>query len=645
MCLVIILLFIFIIKGEITGESITGQASNRPVNVSLFIAPITNNSAPILGPINNSIFICERAFLNYPFNATDVDGDDLEIHIAPPTSPFYLNPSSFTNGETHINANIISGVMSKAHIGSVNTGSKLYEIYITITDGYNSTCCSDTAITNISVIEINNDPIIENIGVQTIWSIGENSTFYKELSVTDTEYNLGFGTLDYNISITNSSEDSVNLFNISSIGIMNFTADLSTILGVYNITICVNDSGLTSTHTNISELCGQDGSSRTACTNFSLTITNENRAPNIIDHYPNNLTINTTSTNALEFNITKNDPDLTIPDTYWYVDNGFVEYDSGNSIDEFNYNFGCGISGDHTIKAEITDGELNNSAQWNITVSYIACSIPTTPGGGGGVAIQPKNFSIDKTNIGITLRQGQSKLETITITNNEKNNLSFSISSRDLEKFIVISQENFKLEPGEQKKIIIDFTAQENTIPNIYLGKIFVDAGGTRKEIPVTIEVETKTPLFDVEVKILEEFLPLTPGKNVIANITVFSLEETNEKFNVLLEYAILDETGKEIFLDKEIITLQNKISFLKSFKIPKDLEFGKYILYVKVLYEGQIGSSSDDFFLSPLEKPYPKLVYMLAIIIPIVFMIILITLLLIEKRKQQEFQENHYND
>ena len=107
------------------------------------------------------------------------------------------------------------------------------------------------------------------------------------------------GKLGFNISFLNSDY----LFNITDEGIMNFTPNSSQI-GIYNISICVNDTGINNVHENISVLCNQDGSSITTCENFSLTVTNENRAPTIIDYYPENLTFSAPGTNSLYFSIT-----------------------------------------------------------------------------------------------------------------------------------------------------------------------------------------------------------------------------------------------------------------------------------------------------------------------------------------------------
>lgn len=335
-------------------------------NVTFFVS--VPNSAPVFQGVNDSILICENNFLNnYYFYVVDVDEQILELALHP-TNPFYLD-TLFTSGQSNTTVEMFSGILDKSDIG-------IHEETVSVNDGE----YSDSAYTNVTVIEINNAPGISNIGVQTVWTSGENSTFYKQVQVTDTEDgNQNGGVLNFSISFFEGDE----LFNISENGTMYFIPN-SSYIGVYNIGIYVSDTGIDDPAENILEICGQDGGSITTTQNFSLTITDENRAPTITSYYPVNLSFSASGTSDLYFNISKYDPDGTIPDAYWYVDGVFIEYDSGNSTDEFIHNFGCDVSGAHAIKAEITDGLLNDSITWNIGVQQVACTTPPSGGAGGG---------------------------------------------------------------------------------------------------------------------------------------------------------------------------------------------------------------------------------------------------------------------
>ncbi|MBM3234288.1 hypothetical protein FJZ19_04315 [Candidatus Pacearchaeota archaeon] len=325
------------------------------------------NSAPVM-QIGEGTHICEGKYFLYVFNVTDVDENSVSPSLSS-YNPFFVSNQNSIN-LTFSNFEIFSGVLQKKDIG-------VYYENVSVDDGQ----YADNRMFNISVLAINNIPVVENIGVQTIWVSGENNLFYKQLSVQDTEDgNQNSGNLTFNISISGRQ-----IFNISRNATMLFSPT-SGDLGIYNIIICASDLG--ASYPNLTE-CGQDERNLSSCINFSLTITDANRAPQILSYYPLNLGLNINSTDYLNFNATYYDPDLTIPDLYWYVDDVLKNYVSGSNSAWFNWSFGCGVSGNHTIRAVATDGNLSTFIQWNLSINLVSCPQQPTPfvgGEGGGKA-------------------------------------------------------------------------------------------------------------------------------------------------------------------------------------------------------------------------------------------------------------------
>jgi hypothetical protein len=189
------------------------------LNTTSQVNIILPNSFPVIGEVNSSLFTCEGDRFYYGFYATDDDADALTGDISPknPFFLFWISQQTPTNNTFAV----VSGKLVKLNLNGVNVGSRLFEENISINDGYNSTCCTNYTKTNITVIEINNAPEIGDVGVQTVWTKGDSSTFYKQVSVSDVEYNKGYGNFLFNLSIINSSGQQVSLFNISSNGIIN----------------------------------------------------------------------------------------------------------------------------------------------------------------------------------------------------------------------------------------------------------------------------------------------------------------------------------------------------------------------------------------------------------------------------------------
>jgi hypothetical protein len=314
--------------------------------------------------VNDSIFVCEASSLSYNFNISNADEDIVAIDLSP-KNPFFIFPTSSSSAT--IFPEIFSGTLTKANVGE-------HDETITSTDVDGT----DTASINITVLEINNVPNVEDIGATTV-NLNSDGTYAEIFEVTDTE-NGDEATGNFTFSLTwGSGED---LFDIGATGAMSFEFNSSHV-GVYSLSVCANDTALSAPHSNIS-LCGQDGSVNSVCDSFSLTVTEENQAPTIDNYYPTDLSVSTSGTSAIAFNISKTDLDGTTPDGYWFVDDVFAEKDEGNSTDEFSHTFGCGVSGSHNVRAEITDGLLNDSVNWTVAVTLAECPVAVVGAGGGG---------------------------------------------------------------------------------------------------------------------------------------------------------------------------------------------------------------------------------------------------------------------
>lgn len=345
---------------EVYANHTVGTIANE--NVTFYI--VVPNSAPSLGDIDEHIYVCENNSLSNYFNATDADENTLISVDISPKDPFYVSPSTFTGGQTFIESYIISEDFTKSDVGShLETVSVSDQEYI------------DTQLVNITVVEINNLPLFSELGAQTVWI---NGTFYKALDLTDTESgNRTSGNFTYVLTFI----DGTRFFDIDNEGVMNFTSNES-VIGSYNVSVCVTDKPLDSVPENIS-LCGQDGLAQKTCKNMSLAVTNQNRAPTIVSYYPASIG-SIAGTSGLYFNASVIDPDGNIPTAYWYVDNSLKELDVGSNVDTFSYTFGCGVSGSHTVELVVSDGELNDSVMWPVTVANIECPAAVSGGGGGG---------------------------------------------------------------------------------------------------------------------------------------------------------------------------------------------------------------------------------------------------------------------
>lgn len=268
------------------------------------------------------------------------------------------------------------------------------------------------------------------------------------------------------------------------------------------------------------------------------------------------------------------------------------------------------------------------------TPEDVVVTVPSSGGGGGSsTKIVKELFLIDTDQIGVEVKQGGIVTKKIVVTNKENRNLNVNIRTDVFEDTVIFSLPSFTLGPLESKEILIDFIARENQVPDIYIGKIIVEAEDFEKEIFFSVVVRSKVELFDVSVTIPEGYEEVEAGKNLLSEIELFNLGETG-RIDAEIKYFIKNHKGETILFEEEVKAIETSLNFVKIFHIPSDLPSGKYTIYVQVSYADQvIGSSAwfsvvgDGFVESPYsgisnQKFVGYLIATAVIIVAIVFAI-----------------------
>lgn len=368
-----------------------------PFNATVTIADV--NTAPIIHNVTDPIFVCEDTILSSWFNVTDEQGDALEIKLNPPFSPifpfqpFFVSPIFTPSGgglSLTTSIELRSQNLTNPSFVDMTQGHRTFIEEISAVELFTPIPrLLDTYTVPITVIERNDPPQLTSFGTLTIetYTQGEDSTFYRVLGVTDEEDGtLAGGNLILNMTFLNGP----HLFNITSLGVINYTPNETTypvqpLPQTSLIQICVGDMGITPTHANIVQYCGQDGSPATSCFNFSLTVTNQNRAPVIDSFYPVNLSFTASGETDIYFNVSAHDPDGNpYMDMNWTVNGVQEKIELGVNISNFTYAFPCGVSGLQFVNITVSDGIANTTMGWNFTLVESVCPTPQQRSGGGG---------------------------------------------------------------------------------------------------------------------------------------------------------------------------------------------------------------------------------------------------------------------
>jgi len=230
------------------------------------------------------------------------------------------------------------------------------------------------------------------------------------------------------------------------------------------------------------------------------------------------------------------------------------------------------------------------------------------------------SFSINPNELSVTLSQGEVKTEQTTITNNRNIPINIQLHpSSQIQSLVRMSDQNFTLNSGESKTISIDFIATEDLNPDLYVGKIQITSNdGTEQDLFIAMNVQSKGALLDVSSSIPAQFQQISPGDSLLAQINLFNLG-SQPRVDVSLEYIIKDFNGTVIIDQNETVAVQTQAGFVRTFVMPPNADYGKYLLYVRAVYNGQVASASSDFEIvniSTNEKIYIIIIVGLVIII-----------------------------
>jgi len=254
-------------------------------------------------------------------------------------------------------------------------------------------------------------------------------------------------------------------------------------------------------------------------------------------------------------------------------------------------------------------------------------SVAPSKGSGGKSSAVRRDFSVIPGVIKVLLKKDESFKKSIVIKNTEKVGQSFDLEvSESLKNFVVLSDYSFAVEPGQEKEVFVTFVTSEDTEPSVYTGKIVVRTSSKRREVNIVASLISKVVLFDVSLDVSAEYREISPGGDLLFQLTLFNLGEVG-KTNVTLEYIVKDFEGNVIFNEIEVVSVETQISFSKSINIPKNVKPGEYVAIVQARYFSSLGSSSVIFHVAEkkvdLISKYKYIIIALVILLIILFLLV----------------------
>jgi hypothetical protein len=260
------------------------------------------------------------------------------------------------------------------------------------------------------------------------------------------------------------------------------------------------------------------------------------------------------------------------------------------------------VDGSNYVLTTFANDTAGNTNTTNVTFSIDTAApvLPSSPSGGGGggsggtttTTTSGSTFSLSADQISVKLKRGETKQASFTITNTGGSSLDFSIIS-DFE--MAPLNEAVTLAPEESHTINLELFAGLETVPDFYIGKINVTAENTTEEILISVEVTSEEISVLVEINLDSRYVYTSPGEKIVADVVLTRIKELDGN-EVNMIYTIKNEDGQAILTDREVVVIEDVLSFSREFNLPKELPYGRYVLYVQADYQGEISSSSRFF-------------------------------------------------
>jgi hypothetical protein len=304
------------------------------------------------------------------------------------------------------------------------------------------------------------------------------------------------------------------------------------------------------------------------------------------------------------------------------------------------------------IKESYTGGTLK-TLKFNVTgfTTYSAEETPSNPPGGGpgggGTSGGEEDIQIIETNetidispekIQVSLKQGQTISQEVYLTNNYNETKDIILDIYGVSQFVTIKENRFQLLRGQKKKVILNFSIPENITPDNYIGKLVVITPEAIYGAEIILDIQSKESIFDVSLNINEENFPLSPGENIYFTTNIYNLGDSKE-INITLKYAIKDLNGNVILEEEVLDKINERLEKPGELQIPEGIIPGKYLLSVRVDYEGKTAVTSKEFI---IEKR--KGSTLLRILIPSLIILLIIILFWILGKREEKKAKRKYD-
>ncbi|MCC7574757.1 hypothetical protein KO361_04150 [Candidatus Woesearchaeota archaeon] len=132
----------------------------------------------------------------------------------------------------------------------------------------------------------------------------------------------------------------------------------------------------------------------------------------------------------------------------------------------------------------------------------------------------------------------------------------------------------------------------------------------------------------NIDLTIPENYKKINTGEELLTSIKLLNLASTG-RIDVILQFQITNPSNEIIYTKQETVAIETQANFVRTFKIPKDSEPGKYVLHAKMILPNEREVTTKESF--HVENKKQKITQIIAITTTL---LILTILLIINSKK-----------
>ncbi len=200
-------------------------------------------------------------------------------------------------------------------------------------------------------------------------------------------------------------------------------------------------------------------------------------------------------------------------------------------------------------------------------------------------------FEIDTLFLKVAIRKGGEAISNVRVTNTASRPKHFLVGIENMQNIVSIKEERFSLFPNEDQIVEINFSS--NRIhPGVFLGQLEIFSDKESEVVPIILEVQSDTVLFDSNINLFPTGADVLPGQKLSAEVKIFDIGNVGTN-NVDVTYHIKDFEGGTVASETERLVVDNKLTFTKTINLPSNLAIGDYVFIVITEFDGFVGTSS----------------------------------------------------